>query len=94
MIVLAILALKIAVVFYFIKYLDYAKGCLSKIALLVFMFIYIIINVLKNNAKGLKAAEIGEKIGLTRKEVNSIIYSNRGLFEKDGLFLQNIRLYC
>ena len=46
MIVLAILALKIAVVFYFFKYLYHARGCLSKIALLFFMFIYIIINVL------------------------------------------------
>ena len=45
MIVLALLAIKIAVVYYFIKYLYYAKGCLSKIAFLFFMFTYIIINV-------------------------------------------------
>ena len=46
MIVLAILALKITVVYYFFKYLYHARGFLSKIALLFFMFIYIIINVL------------------------------------------------
>ena len=46
MLVLAKLSLKLAVVFYFIKYLYYAKGCLSKLAILFFIFLYIVINVI------------------------------------------------
>lgn len=49
-----------------------------------------IIDCLKNNPKGLKASKMSDILGVTKKEINSILYSNNKIFVSD--FFKNWKL--
>lgn len=50
-----------------------------------------IVAVLKQNPKGIKAREIAYKIGVTRTEVNSFLYSHKSEFSVNENFLWTIK---
>ena len=50
-----------------------------------------ILNLLRNNSKGLKSGRIAELLGVSKKEVNKVLYANKSKFNVDIFFVWRIK---
>ena len=59
--------------------------------LLKFQTFFKICELVLKNPKGLKSGKIASLIGLSKKEVNRILYSNKNMFTVDILFTWKLK---